>query len=761
MSTMPRSLSPLSSLTPGPDEDQDQDFDLPTSAAENAYGLVLDVIRDLERQIAGVQLAPERQQDLTDSMKLLGRSASQKPYKVAIVGRTEISYKDGRDITAKILYKSPAQWKLELDHLVADALEANADFEESAATSHLSPAYQAREKLYQIYPHLRDSNVVEWNADSLLADPTVSDYLGKEPIISASDHEDFGKELEQCLSSCGDRTIWPLVESVHIRGPFPVLSTGITLVDLPGHGDVDNTRDKVANEYMRDASTVFLVTSIARAIDERDTHQYLEKHLSQIIVDGRISEKSIALILTGTDIPFDEKAAGTTEIAKLTKEIKRLEGRIDRRPQDDKVKGWRDQITQRRNARDQLISQRHIVLAQQRSHAVASALQEKCQQIYSTLSQLPEVESNPHIPIFCVGSWDFLTLSRLLPANPLVFSSKEDTSIPALHEYIQLIGEFHNLTDGIDLLAVMYQLLNRASHVPSADRVGPEMRQEIINLEKRCTDRALTLVQSIEAIFKTIAAEVAKAVSVAAGRSPTIFENIARTLKWNQYLALMRREGEYGANDLNMALTATILPSVQTQWHLGINVEISSLLSDFFQEIKADLDKTIQTLQDRSSTNIDTVRKSLGVDSFVKQLSRAVQQSIAVRQRKGNRIWAPLIKEQLVVQYGTVAAERGRGMFGRMKLNMAFIRDSAHEIFEPLNDGTRMAFAGSVEQVQIELLGGIKRILREIRLLFIGFETNDLEGLALVETVLHDNEDGIFRMMDVLKSRRQEIELHL
>jgi hypothetical protein len=86
------------------------------------------------------------------------------------------------------------------------------------------------------------------------------------------------------------------------------------------------------------------------------------------------------------------------------------------------------------------------------------------------------------------------------------------------------------------------------------------------------------------------------------------------------------------------------------------------------QEIKADLDKTIQTLQDRSSTNIDTVRKSLGVESFVKQLSRAVQQSIAVRQRKGNRIWAPLIKEQLVVQYGTVAAERGRGMFGRMKV---------------------------------------------------------------------------------------------
>lgn len=34
-----------------------------------------------------------------------------------------------------------------------------------------------------------------WDADSLLADPTVSDYLGKEPTISASDQEDFGKKV--------------------------------------------------------------------------------------------------------------------------------------------------------------------------------------------------------------------------------------------------------------------------------------------------------------------------------------------------------------------------------------------------------------------------------------------------------------------------------------------------------------------------------------------------------------------------------------
>ena len=53
-------------------------------------GLVLEVVEDLQTRFDGVQLAPERRQDLTDTMKLLGVRASQKPYKVAIVGRTGI-----------------------------------------------------------------------------------------------------------------------------------------------------------------------------------------------------------------------------------------------------------------------------------------------------------------------------------------------------------------------------------------------------------------------------------------------------------------------------------------------------------------------------------------------------------------------------------------------------------------------------------------------------------------------------------------------
>ncbi|KAJ7776086.1 hypothetical protein B0H14DRAFT_2631734 [Mycena olivaceomarginata] len=205
----------------------------------------------------------------------------------------------------------------ELNHLVAAALEGEADDEEGEDAS---PAYQAREKLYQcvspVSPytlfHKSSSLMTAWNADSLLADPAVGDHLGKEPTISGSDCEGFGKKLEQSLSSCGGRAIWPLVESVHISGPSPVLSTGITLVDLPGHGDVDDapsvpsvssTELTVLLSAKQGRQSIHvLVTSIGRASDDRDTHQYLQKHLSQIVVDGRIGKKSIALVLTGIDV---------------------------------------------------------------------------------------------------------------------------------------------------------------------------------------------------------------------------------------------------------------------------------------------------------------------------------------------------------------------------------------------------------------------------------------------------------------------------
>ncbi|KAJ7939985.1 hypothetical protein B0H13DRAFT_1850187 [Mycena leptocephala] len=108
----------------------------------------------------------------------------------------------------------------------------------------------------------------------------------------------------------------------------------------------------------------------------QDTHNYLEKGLSQIILDGRIGEKSIALILTGTDIPFDEKGEEVDlamDIAELTAQIDVLKKRIARgRPET--LQEWKTKITAKRQAREQRIFQRPKLLAMDAHHSTAKTI---------------------------------------------------------------------------------------------------------------------------------------------------------------------------------------------------------------------------------------------------------------------------------------------------------------------------------------------------------------------------------------------------
>ncbi|KAJ7772755.1 hypothetical protein B0H14DRAFT_2632277 [Mycena olivaceomarginata] len=68
------------------------------------------------------------------------------------------------------------------------------------------------------------------------------------------------------------------------------------------------------------------------AYQAREKLYQVQKHLSQIVLDGRIGKKSIALVLTGTDIPFDDKGVEidlATHITKLTAQIEILKKHIE------------------------------------------------------------------------------------------------------------------------------------------------------------------------------------------------------------------------------------------------------------------------------------------------------------------------------------------------------------------------------------------------------------------------------------------------
>ena len=84
--------------------------------------------------------------------------------------------------------------------------------------------------------------------------------------------EELVKELKQYVTAPKDPkngAPWPLVKEVEILCDKPLLKTGAVLVDLPGTGDSNRARNKVAQKYMSQCDRFWVVASIERFLDSQ------------------------------------------------------------------------------------------------------------------------------------------------------------------------------------------------------------------------------------------------------------------------------------------------------------------------------------------------------------------------------------------------------------------------------------------------------------------------------------------------------------
>ncbi|XP_028268247.1 nuclear GTPase SLIP-GC-like [Parambassis ranga] len=72
------------------------------------------------------------------------------------------------------------------------------------------------------------------------------------------------------------RWYWPLVKCVTVKVPKNHLLQHVTLVDLPGNGDDNRSRDKMWKKIIGDCSTVWIVTEINRAASEKEAWEILD-----------------------------------------------------------------------------------------------------------------------------------------------------------------------------------------------------------------------------------------------------------------------------------------------------------------------------------------------------------------------------------------------------------------------------------------------------------------------------------------------------
>ncbi|XP_041860579.1 nuclear GTPase SLIP-GC-like [Melanotaenia boesemani] len=81
------------------------------------------------------------------------------------------------------------------------------------------------------------------------------------------------------------RWYWPLVKCVTIRVPNNDLLQHVTIVDLPGNGDRNKSRDEMWKGIVGNCSAVWIVAGIDRAASERESWEIL-KNVSGLIGNG-------------------------------------------------------------------------------------------------------------------------------------------------------------------------------------------------------------------------------------------------------------------------------------------------------------------------------------------------------------------------------------------------------------------------------------------------------------------------------------------
>ncbi|KAM6905311.1 nuclear GTPase SLIP-GC-like [Xenentodon cancila] len=107
--------------------------------------------------------------------------------------------------------------------------------------------------------------------------------------------EGEGSEVTRCY--------WPLVKCVTVKVPHNDLLQHVTLVDLPGNGDRNKSRDQMWKGIVGNCSTVWIVTEINRAASEQESWEILKGAASLLGNGGKCQR--IHFICTKSDFIED------------------------------------------------------------------------------------------------------------------------------------------------------------------------------------------------------------------------------------------------------------------------------------------------------------------------------------------------------------------------------------------------------------------------------------------------------------------------
>ncbi|KAJ3579022.1 hypothetical protein NPX13_g1542 [Xylaria arbuscula] len=299
--------------------------------------------------------------------------------------------------------------------------------------------------------------------------------------------------------------------------------------------------------------------------------------------------------------------------------------------------------------------------------------------------------------VFCVSSQAYESLAR--GSAVLGFQDVNDTEIPQLRIYAkESTGPtrackakcfLNGLARTLNSLYLWSRDSNTDVYLTHEERMTTMgfLRDKVEQLgrplQKANEDLFYQLKEILEVLFNRFNAAALYAYRSAPGIArgwPTPTWD-GRCLNWSAYRATLRRNGVYsgsgGPRDFNEDLASPMLQNLGNHWEITFAKKIPDLLVSHTQvckqhqeyihslieaglQSKAAFDGVVNMLRDQNEQRV--IALSNKIDTFNSEVSKL--------QKEANRAFTPAIQENLKPKYQENAADRGPGVFARIRENM-------------------------------------------------------------------------------------------
>jgi hypothetical protein len=174
------------------------------------------------------------------------------------------SLNTGEKYTADAQYISSQEWALEFANLKRAIINGLGG--DKLGDGQSPEAKAARDKLEAIYPGVPVEELLDMTTKQLCKVRDLSKLLGKTVPVRQSTAKAFSQEINGIIGGtdeAGHAACWPLIRVVKVGLRSSILQNGLVLVDLPGQGDFNSARARVADSYLRMLNHIWVVAKIS------------------------------------------------------------------------------------------------------------------------------------------------------------------------------------------------------------------------------------------------------------------------------------------------------------------------------------------------------------------------------------------------------------------------------------------------------------------------------------------------------------------